>query len=329
MTGSVQPGRTRVAFLGGLGRSGSTLFERMVGELPSVCPLGEVVHLWQRALLDDERCGCGEHFSGCPFWTAVGEKAFGGWDRVDAHEVLRLKREVDRNRFVPALALPRLARRRRAAVRAYLWYYERLYAAAARISGAEVVVDSSKHASLAFCLRWSTGVDLRVLHMVRDSPAVAYSWGKTVERPEAPGSGSMMPRYGPLRVAVDWNVYNAMFRVLAALGVPSATVRYEDVVADPRRAMTAFMAHVDLPDPGGATGFVADGTVRLTRTHTVAGNPMRFATGAVPLRQDDAWRGRLPSGAHRVTAALTYPQRRHFGYTGGAGPDRRDEEPRT
>ena len=49
-----------VLFLGGLGRSGTTLLERLLGQLSGVSPLGEVVHLWQRDLVDDERCGCGD-----------------------------------------------------------------------------------------------------------------------------------------------------------------------------------------------------------------------------------------------------------------------------
>jgi hypothetical protein len=68
----------RVLFLGGLGRSGTTLLERVLGELPGVCPLGEVVHLRERDLRNGERCGCGATFSDCDFWRSVGEEAFGG-----------------------------------------------------------------------------------------------------------------------------------------------------------------------------------------------------------------------------------------------------------
>ena len=64
----------RVLYLGGFGRSGTTLVERLLGELPGVCALGEVVHLWQRDIRDDERCGCGVRFSACPFWQSVGER---------------------------------------------------------------------------------------------------------------------------------------------------------------------------------------------------------------------------------------------------------------
>src|ERR1022692_3637443 len=66
----------------------------------------------------------------------------------------------------------------------YISYYARLYAAIIKVSGCELVVDSSKHPSLAHCLRWLPDVDLRVLHLVRDSRAVAYSWSRQVRRPD-------------------------------------------------------------------------------------------------------------------------------------------------
>src|SRR5262249_2495572 len=62
-------GEPRVILLGGLGRSGTTLVERIVGELPGVMALGEIVHLWRRDIRDNERCGCGERFHDCPFWS--------------------------------------------------------------------------------------------------------------------------------------------------------------------------------------------------------------------------------------------------------------------
>ncbi|GFJ89663.1 sulfotransferase [Phytohabitans rumicis] len=90
-----------VLFLGGLGRSGTTLVERLLGELPGCCALGEVVHLWQRDVRDDERCGCGARFSACDFWDTVGELAFGGWHQVDVYRVLALQGAVERTRYIP------------------------------------------------------------------------------------------------------------------------------------------------------------------------------------------------------------------------------------
>ena len=165
----------RVIYLGGLGRSGSTLLERLLGELPGVIPLGEVVHLWQRGVAENERCGCGDEFGSCEFWSQAGTSAFGGWDKISVRRVAELRAATDRTRHIPQLARPALPAAMRRSLTEYTGYYVRLYQAIAGMTGAEAVVDSSKHASLAFCLSKRPEVDLRVIHVVRDSRAVAYS----------------------------------------------------------------------------------------------------------------------------------------------------------
>jgi hypothetical protein len=309
----------RVLFLGGLGRSGTTLLERLMGQLRGVCSLGEVVHLWQRDLRDDERCGCGDRFSLCGFWQKVGVEAFGGWDQVDPRRVLDLAAAVERTRYIP-----RLARRRPTnAVTEYADFYSRVYRAAATVSDARVVVDSSKHSALAYCLRHASDIDLRVIHVVRDSRGVAYSWTKRVPRPET-DSDDQMTRYSPGRSALLWNVHNASLSLLRRTGVAVRRVRYEALLDDPVDTLRdlASFAGVDtepdgldagprlsfLSEDGG--GYVAD----LGPAHSAAGNPMRFTIGTVPLRHDEAWRSSLPAGQRRLVGALTAPLLAAYGY---------------
>ncbi|GAA2030649.1 sulfotransferase domain-containing protein [Pseudokineococcus marinus] len=320
----------RVLFLGGLGRSGSTLVERMIAELPGVAPLGEVVHLWERGLLEDQQCGCGRSFHACPFWRAVGREAFGGWDRVDGHHVLQLRHAVDRTRFVPLLLLPHLTRRRGEVLSEYLSYYERVYAAALDVSGARVVVDSSKHLSLAACLRRSSVVRLRTVQMVRDSAGVAHSWGKRVIRPEITDRVEYMPVYSPLHVALLWSFTNAALRLVTTAGSRPLVLRYEDVVRAPREALASVAQHAGLPLDDGAVDFVDGLDVHLTSSHTVAGNPMRFRTGNLSLRRDDAWRTDMKPSTRALVHLLTLPVRALLGYAGPAASsdDRRDERSR-
>jgi Sulfotransferase family len=302
----------RVLFLGGLGRSGTTLLERLLGQLPGVCPLGEVVHLWQRDLRDDERCGCGARFSGCDFWRRIGAAAFGGWDRVDVRRVLALRAAVERTRHIP-----RLATRPRRDVEEYAGYYASVYRAAAAVSGARAVVDSSKHGALAYCLRHADDVDLRVVHVVRDSRGVAYSWTKRVTRPETDGADEMT-RYSPGRSALLWNAHNAAFGLLGRCGVPVHRLRYEELLADPKAALRSLARFAGIEQSTVDLSFLrptADGYVAdLGPTHSAAGNPMRFTVGAVPLRRDDAWRRALPVRHRRLVAALTAPLLSAYGY---------------
>ena len=180
-----------VVFIAGMGRSGSTLLDRMLGQLPGWWSLGEVVHLWQRGVIDNELCGCGKAFSDCPVWTRIGEAGFGGWDRFDAPGALRLKESVERDRFIPLLLRPgtRPAFQRRLA--SYQAILSRLHHGVREATGATVVVDSSKHVSAALALRQNPDVDLHVVHLVRDSRGVAYSWAKQVGRP-ATGDTTLM-----------------------------------------------------------------------------------------------------------------------------------------
>lgn len=297
----------RVLYLGGLGRSGTTLVERLLGELPSVCALGEIVHLWQRDILDDERCGCGARFSACTFWKRVGERAFGGWSEVDVARVHALRDAVERTRHIPRLTKPSPE------VLEYAGFYTRVYRAAADVSGAAVVVDSSKHSALAHVLRWAGDIDLRVVHVVRDARGVAYSWTKTVSRPETDGTDEMT-RYSPSRSALLWNAHNAAFGLLARRGVPVHRVRYEQFLADPRAALTDLAAYAGVPVTDADLGFVGDGHADLGVGHSAAGNPMRFTVGRLALRRDDAWTVALPPRQRRLVGAVCAPMLRAYGY---------------
>jgi hypothetical protein len=303
----------RLVFVGGMGRSGSTLIERLLGELPGFCSVGETVHLWRRGLVEDERCGCGRPFSECGFWTDVGKEAFGGWSRLDAGRVSRLKGGVDRTRFLPLLLNGAYEGPLASRCERYTELYHRLYSAVSLVSGARVVVDASKHASLAACLRRRYGARMRLLHVVRDPRAVAHAWAKRVARPDAsPGSGEPeMARYSAGRAAAQWMAQNACLDALARRGTPTLRVRYEDFVADPGgefARISEFAGYTgDPPD-------MAEGRVELSEGHAVSGNPMRFTTGRIGVRADHGWREAMPSWRRHLVAAATTPLRGRYGY---------------
>jgi sulfotransferase family protein len=182
-------------------------------------------------------------------------------------------------------------------------------------------VDSSKHASLAFCLSRRPEVDLRVIHLVRDSRAVAYSWTTRVARPDA-SAESYMTTYSPLRAAGHWNAQNGAFQVLARRGAPVLRIRYEDVVADPAKTLGLIMSFAGLrADPPGLTFLGGDdgGTwAELHASHTASGNPMRFTTGRLEIRRDERWRTAMPARQRRAVTALTLPLLAYYGYVGEA-----------
>jgi hypothetical protein len=149
---------------------------------------------------------------------------------------------------------------------------------------------------------------------VRDARGVAYSWTKSVARPEADG-GDEMTRYSPARSALLWNAHNAAFDLLARRGVPVCRLRYEDFLADPRRALRELAAFAGLDVTANPLHFLGDAHVDLRPGHSAAGNPMRFTTGRVPLRADEAWRAALPARQRRLVRTVCGPLLRRYGYT--------------
>jgi hypothetical protein len=306
--------RPRVLLIVGSGRSGSTLFERALGGVKGVAALGELVHMWDRAVRDDELCACGQPFGACPFWTAVGRRAFGGWDRVDAARVVEERYSVVRTRHVPQLLTTSPSahwREQRDHLAAELSAV--LHAAQAE-SGARLLVDSSKMPAYA-ALLMHTDVDLSCVHVVRDPRGVANSLRKTVLRPEVTDADDLMHRTGVAESALWWSAFDVITTVLRTVRrVPFTTVRYEDFVADPGRTVREVLEFSGVPATDEDLAHVTGDRLLLGSNHQVAGNPVRFKTGEVQVRPDEGWKDTMSDRDRRVVGLLTAGLRHRYGY---------------
>jgi hypothetical protein len=304
-----------VLYIGGWGRSGSTLLAHVLAEVPGFVSVGELRYVWQAGPAGNELCGCGLAFAECPFWTAVGQEAFGGWDHVDVDEVLRLEAATLRHRNVPLLALGRLAPEHAEQVRRYAEFTAQVYRAILTVSGASVVVDSTKNPPYAYFLRAAqpSGLRLRVLHLVRDSRGVVHSWMKRVSRPEVTnGDGAYFQEFSPFKAGVRWMQCNMAFDVLRRLGVPTVRMRYESLAADPRGELERTFAEMG---EAGAHDLSAVGdSVTVQGQHSVRGNPMRFAHGRQQVRADEAWRTGMARKTRSLVVLVTWPLLLRYGY---------------
>ncbi len=305
----------KVLFVGGLGRNGSTLLDRLLGQVPGVCSVGELAFIWTRGLRDDERCGCGEAFRACPFWTEVGERAFGGWRAVDVAAMVGLQRSVDRNRYIPLMLAPWLAPGYARRMRRYAAGLGALYEAIGQVSGARLIVDSSKHASTAALLRRVPGLGVSIVRLVRDARGVAHSWSKTVVKPEVTGRVEHMPRVPAARAAARWLAYDLLLAVVSAVSGGATVERYESLVDRPAERLARLLAFTG--EGGRLLPFIEGHSAELRPTHSVAGNPSRFTSGSIEIRADEAWRTEMPAGSRRLVTAIAWPGLLRHGYFGG------------
>jgi UDP-N-acetylglucosamine transferase subunit ALG13 len=303
----------RVLYVAGWGRSGSTLLDRMLGQIPGVFSAGELRDIWLRGVIEDRLCGCGERFHACELWRKVGEEAFGGWDGLDVDLAHGLRVRLDRPWTPPRVLASRLDPRLDADVQRYVDHLSALYRAIADVSGARVIVDSSKIPTYALLLRRIPGIDLRVVHLVRDSRGVVFSWQKQVVRGDGRGADHMV-RYGAAGASARYLYYNGLTHGLQALRLPRLFLRYEDLIGTSRSAIGSVMSFADLPEAAGDLAFLGEHGADLAPNHTVDGNPMRLQAGPVRLRVDDAWRRDMSPRTKAVVTSLTAPLLAAYGY---------------
>lgn len=321
-------GRVDVVFVGGEGRSGSTVLASALARRHGFVAVGELHGVWQ-AVKTNELCSCGVPFHECDFWRAVGQAAYGGWEQVDLPSVLAWNNALTRHRFFYRTLGPWRSGRSRAQMEQYSELLASLYRAIAQVAGCKRIVDSSKDPPYAFLLRGIDSIDLRVLHLVRDCRGVAYSWGKaTVERPEYRDhptlSGTFMNTRGPARAAIEWCVKNGLFDILEGLGVPRTLIRYEVLASAPNATLDEIVEHLPLVleqrDRRGSaarTGEARCGDADA-RVHMVGGNRVRFDRGGIQeIRLDEEWRRRMNLGRRLVVGAISFPFLARYGYVRG------------
>jgi len=93
-------------------------------------------------------------------------------------------------------------------------------------------VDSSKIPTYAMLLNRAPGIDLRILHLVRDSRGVVNSWRKQVTRLDGGGVDEMY-RYGLASATFRYDLYNVLAQTFARWRTPYLRIRYEDLVREP------------------------------------------------------------------------------------------------
>jgi hypothetical protein len=307
-----------VLYIGGVGRSGSTLLAYLLGQLDGYVVAGELKFIWRKGVKENELCGCGAPFADCPFWRDVGQAAFGGWNEVDVEEVFSLQTRVTSGRSISALLTgvspgPSFAR--------YSELLRLLYGAILAVSGGRIVVDTSKTPVEALILARVPGLQCRTIHLVRDGRGVAFSWAKRgVRRPEVVGEEAVMLDYRPLYIAPRW-LYGNLFFELLRTRVPTARLRYEDLVRAPQEYVEAALGDSGAPTDYAGLQTLGSGRVTLGTLHTIGGNPMRFTAGETAVLADEAWRREMAPASRRSVTAVTWPLLLLYGYSLGAGAE--------
>ncbi len=301
-----------LVYIGGSGRSGSTLLDLLLNNNPYVQSTGEIHRLNHYARENTEACTCGEPVASCPFWLEVEQEFIrqngtGEASPLKHHEMMLIPEAV------PAAAgllqkavlgtswkglhdalLPRIGPAHAEAARnSTLWY-----AAIRKVSGAPIIVDSTKDARRLKTLYFSDPARYRLIYMVRDGRAVA---------------ASAMRRDGVTMdtAAKDWA--SAIRRSeWAQRGIPPgqrAVLVYEELCREPERELRRICSFLGVPFSAQML------ELRKQESHNIGGNPMRFRTGEQTIRLDERWREQLSADDLAIFDRRAGTWNRRLGYS--------------
>lgn len=273
-------------------------------------------YVWDRGFRKNQLCGCGEPFRSCSFWNAVFDREHGEQRlRNVVERATALESSVARIRHTPLLAFPYLMPRSyEASFREYVEIWDSVYQSVFAVSGKEVILESSKRPLYGWLASHIPSVNLKVVHLVRDSRGVAYSWQRKKRRPEIHDREAYMRQQEPVGVAVRWNARNLAAHAFNARGVPYRRVYYEELAARPAKVLNELRAFVN--GSVDADNRVPEDKVNFTvpRSHMISGNPIRFDGERVHVRPDMTWRREMKTADKWKVSLLTGPLLAGYGY---------------
>lgn len=260
----------------------------------------------------NRKCTCGEFLHSCPLWSEVWacwapELREIGFPRFQA-----LQGRFERLRSYPLLL--KELRRPSEAFRAYQRISLKLHQAIAKVSGAELIVDTSKYAVRALALSGMDGLDVRMAHLIRDGRGVFWSLKKATRRIRKTMK-RLRAQIWTWMTPLEWVVLNR-FAEAVSRRVPHLQVQYEQFVASPETIMRQVGALVGLDM--AEVGRDLRAGVPVEFGHMVGGNVLRLG-GPVSLKMDEAWREQLPRLERTYFWLVAGGKARAYGYERTAG----------
>lgn len=264
--------RLPLLYIAGSSHSGSTLLDLLLGSHPDIESVGEAKKITSVAEKmnsgEHPLCTCRREVADCPFWRAVLPAEPGA-----------LKTDAAANAA----------------------FFRRVIQA----GGKNFALDSSKSPGRAQMLARSALFDLTVIHLVRDSRAIAYS--NLRKRATAPAVRK--PSYDLIPSVRGWQKLNlrALRDFRNAPRVRYIAVRYEDLTGDPPAALRRVLDGVGLPWDEGMLRY------REHTHHNIEGNRMRMGADS-SIRADNEYLRSLSVRDWWLATLLTWRGLRAFGY---------------
>ena len=257
-------------------RSGSTLLQNILSSGPGMITVGELYHLdsfinkglWGRTW--DWQCTCGMPFPGCSFWSRVLEGLQKrGIDAIDRTEIVPANLKGAGRFLKSEYELNDINKKT-------LKLLREIYSVIFDVSGAKVIIDSSKVPVQGLALYQHLDAKVKVIYLKRDIRAVAISKQKWQSK-------LMHREVSPYRILFNNKFYDLRCRdALKYIAEKDmVSIKYEDLARNPQQVLDQITGVL------GLKRFRVPEFMQLDKDHAVGGTPNRKGKRAITY--DDSW----------------------------------------
>lgn len=300
---------TKIIYIVGSGRSGSTILDLGLGSNKNITGLGEVHRL---SLDPDKRtCGCGRLINKCNFWSKViydySDGAIKNWHELYPVTSISKRYKLLGYVFPRYIDLLAVHLRSKAAINfllpgftnkfSYINNSFNLFESVTKITGTEYIVDSSKNVLRAKLMYICKPDNVYIIHLVRDGRSIVESAKR--------------------RLNIDVKESTKMWRAvnkkseLALNNVPAKrklTIRYEDYCRFPNIILSEINNFINNNDPL----FDLD-TLISEEHHQIPGNPLlKKAIKGISLQE--SWKKNLSEQDLSIFGKLAGDLNKKYGY---------------
>jgi hypothetical protein len=313
--------KVKILYVVGTPRCGSTVLSNILNEVERFFSIGEFNFIWDRGLKENWGCGCGKPFKECPVWSKVLQKVFDDVNQVDVETFLDQSERYDKKRELPLrvrhflyMSQERIQKRMKRMMGDYLDVITQLYHAIYDVVGNKVIVDTSKSLFYGYVLSSIPTFDVYILHLVRDSRAVAYS--ELYRKKKVPGVNKelyMGENLDTFFVTKRWVIHNFLVeKILGKYSKKYLLLHYEDFAENPEKSLQnifKFLGEDELNIP-----LINEREVELGINHSFSGNPNRFKRGTIFVRKDEKWKKNMHPFEKILITTLTLPGLLKYNY---------------
>jgi len=300
--------KIKILYLTGYGKSGATLIGRHLGSSAQAFFVGELKYFWNRGLVKNYECTCGEKVDNCSFWKHVINEYLESFPDIDREIISKEFREFEKIKNYFNLKKIKENKGDEAYIQflaKYLKHNEKLYEAIAKVSGKNILVDISRIPGRLLALSFSDKFEIYPVYLMRDPRGVLNSFVQADMRYYGEN------RHSNLKQLVTWNA-NTFFSIKHIKNLSLGKflfILYSDYVKNPDRELNQLHEILN----GNWNSQMNNGkvSINLDPGHVFAGNRSRLVSGNVTISEDTKWRQQLSPVYKFLTTVISLPLYRY------------------